>query len=104
MLQNIFFILLITELALAIVEQKIDTIVKNFNFTLKANNITPSILKKFFLDKIKYNLKANTFFFHSLIKEVFSVQKINVAKNNKNTSNTILLVAISRKICNFQYS
>lgn len=58
-LQNIFFISLITKFALAMVEQKVNAIVKNPYFKLPTNNITPFTLKEFFLEKIESNFKAN---------------------------------------------
>lgn len=61
------------------------------------NNITLFILKKFSLEKIESNIKVDISFFYFLIKEVSSVQKVNVANNDKNTSTTILLAAKRKK-------
>lgn len=95
---------LITKLALAMVKQEMDTVVKNLYFKLSANNITPSTLEEFSLEKIESNLKADALFFHSLIREASDVQKINAADGDKNTSNTTLLAANSREDRHSQYS
>lgn len=50
-----------------------DTIVKNSYFKLSANIITFFIFKKFFLEKIKSNIKTNVIFFYSLIKKVSGI-------------------------------
>ena len=94
---------LITKLALAMVKQKMNAVVKISYFKLPANNITSSTLE-FSLEKIESNLKADIPFFHSLIREASGVQKVNTADNDKNTSNTTPLAAKSRKDCHSQYS
>lgn len=96
--------LFIIKLTLAMIKQKIDAVIKNFYFKLSANNITSSILKKFFLEKIQSNLKVDAPFFHSLIRETSGVQKINVTNSDKNMSNTTLLATKSREDCYFQHS
>lgn len=58
---------------LTIVKQKIDMIIKNAYFKLSANNITLFILEKFFLEKIKNNIKVDTSFSHSLIREISDI-------------------------------
>ena len=73
MLQNISFISLITELILITVKQEIDMVIKNLYFKLLADNITPSIFKKFSLEKIESNIKVDIFFFHSLIRETSDI-------------------------------
>ena len=95
---------LVTKLALAMVKQKMDAVVKNPYFKLSANNITSSTLEEFSLEKIESNLKADASFFHSLIRETSGVQKVNNADGDKNTSNTTPLAAKSRKDCHFQHN
>ena len=104
LLQNTSFILFVIELALAMVKQEIDAVVKNPYFKLPADNITSSTLEEFFLEKIESNLKADAIFFHFLIREASGVQKVNDANSDKNTSNTTPLAAKSREDCHFQHS
>ena len=80
-----------------IIKQKIDIIIKNFHFKLSANNITPFTFKKFFLKKIKSNIKADIFFFYSLIKKVSGIKKVNAANSDKNIFATTFLVIKKRK-------
>lgn len=87
----------VTKLVSVTVKQKIDAIVKNSYFKLLANNITPSILKEFSLKKIESNIKADTSFFHSSIREASSVKKVNAANGDKNMSATILLATKNRE-------
>lgn len=47
-----------------------DAVIKNSYFKLLANDITPSILKKFSLEKIKSNIKTNAYFLYSPIKKI----------------------------------
>lgn len=56
-------------------KQKIDAVVKNPYVELLVNNITLFILEKFFLEKIKNNIKVDTVFLHSLIKKASDVKK-----------------------------
>ena len=77
---------LVTKLVSATVKQEIDAVVKNPYFKLPANNITLSILEKFFLEKIESNIKADILFLHSLIREASGVKKVNVTDGNKNMS------------------
>ena len=81
--------LLITELVLARVKQEMDIIIKNSYFKLLANNITLSILEKFYLEKIENNIKADISFFHFLKGEAFSIN------SNKNMSITTRLMVKS---------
>lgn len=67
LLQNIAFISLVIKLAIAIVKQEINTVVRNPYFKLLANNITPFTLEEFSLNKIDSNIKADALFLHSLI-------------------------------------
>ncbi len=62
LLQNTAFMSLVTKLATATVKQKIDAVVKNPYFKLLADNITPSTLKEFSLEKIDSNIKADAYF------------------------------------------
>ena len=101
LLQNTSFISLVTKLALATIKQKMDAVIKNPYFKLLANNITPSILKEFFLEKIENNIKADAFFLHSLIKEISGIRKVNVINDDKNISATTLLATTSKKDCQF---
>lgn len=96
--------LLITKLALAMVKQEMDAIVKNLYFKLSADNITLSILEEFSLENIENNLKVDTLFFHFLIREASGVQKINATNGDKNMSNTTFLMAKNRKDHHFQHS
>ena len=104
LLQNTSFMSLVTKLALAMVKQQMDAIVKNPYFKLPANNITLSTLEEFSLEKIESNFKLNAPFFHSLIREVSGIFKVNTANGAKNTSNTTPLAAKSREDCHFQHS
>lgn len=88
---------LVTELALAMVKQEINSVVKNPYFKLLANNITLSTLEEFSLEKIESNLKADASFFYFLIREASGIQKVNAANGDKNTSNTTPLAAKSRE-------
>lgn len=78
-----------------------NTVVNNLYFKLLANNITFSILEKFFLEKLKNNIKADIPFFYSLIREASGVKKVNATNTDKNMSATTSLVAKSRKDCQF---
>ena len=71
------------------VKQEIDVVIKNLYFKLLADNITPSTLKNFFLEKIESNIKVDTTFFHSLIREASDIQKVNIINSNKNTFTSI---------------
>lgn len=104
LLQNTSFMSLVTKFALAMIKQEIDAVVKNPYFKLPADNITPSTLGEFSLEKIENNLKADAPFFHSLIREASGVQKVNDANGDKNTSNTTPLAAKSREDRYSQYS
>ena len=101
LLQNTSFMSLVTKLILAIVKQKMDAIIKNLYFKLSANNITPSILEKFSLEKIKSNIKVDAPFLYSLIKEASGVKKINVTNCDKNISATTPLATKNRENCQF---
>ena len=103
-LQNISFMSLVTKLALAMIKQEMDAVVKNLYFKLPVDNITPSTFEEFSLEKIENNLKADTPFFHSLIREASGIQKVNNADGDKNTSNTTPLAAKSREDRHFQHS
>lgn len=74
LIQNIFFMSFVTKLALAIVKQKIDTIVNYSYFKLPINNITLFILEKSLLEKIERNIKADIPFFHHLIREISAIK------------------------------
>ena len=80
-----------------------DIIVKKIYFKLLANIITFFIFEKFFLEKIKSNIKTDVIIFYSLIKEAFGIQKVNTTNDNKNISITTFLVTKSRKNCYFYY-
>ena len=67
LLQNTFFMSLVTKLVSARVKQEIDAVFKNFYFKLPADNITPSTLEEFSLEKIENNIKTDAFFLYSLI-------------------------------------
>ena len=100
LLQNTFFMSLVTKLACATVKQKIDAVVKNPYFKLSANNITSSTLEKFSLEKIESNIKAaDVPFFYSLIKRISGVKKVYAANNDKNISATIPLAIKSKEDC-----
>lgn len=94
LLQNTFFVSLVTKLASAMVQQEINEVVKNSYFKLPANNLTLSTLKESFLDKIESNIKADKLFFHFLIKEV---KKVNPANGDNNTSAITFLVVNSKE-------
>ena len=89
--------LLVIELASATVKQEMDPVIKNPYFKLPANNITPFTLKEFSLEKIESNIKADTPFFHSLIRKAFGIKKVNAANGDKNISATTSLVTKSKK-------
>ena len=95
---------LVIKLALAIIKQEMDVVVKNPYFKLLADNITLSTLEEFSLEKIKSNLKADAPFFHSLIREASGIQKVNNINGDKNMSNTTHLAAKSKKDCYSQHS
>lgn len=97
LLQNISFMSLITKLASATVKQEIDAVIKNPYFKLLADNITPFTLEEFSLKKIESNIKADAPFFHSLIREVSNVKKVNIADGDKNMSATTSLATKSRE-------
>ncbi len=99
LLQNTSFMSLVTKLASATVKQEIDTVVKNPYFKLSADNITPSILEEFSLEKIKSNIKADAPFLHSLIREASGVKKVNAANGDKNIYTTTPLLTKSREDC-----
>ena len=71
LLENRSFISHVTKLASATVKQEIDTIIKNLYFKLSANNIIPSILEEFSLEKIENNIKVDALFFHSNKKNIW---------------------------------
>lgn len=79
---------LITKLVLATVKQEVNAVVTNSYFKLSTNNVTPSILKGFYLEKIKSNIKEDILFLHSLIKETTGVRKINVINCGNKTANS----------------
>lgn len=58
LLQNTSFMSLVTELASTTVKQEMDAVVKNPYFKLPADNITPSTLEEFSLEKIESNIKG----------------------------------------------
>lgn len=55
-MQNISFILFATRIVSVMVKQKIDAVIKNPYFKLLANDITPSIVEEFSLEKIESNI------------------------------------------------
>lgn len=78
-----------------------DAIVKNPYFKLLVNNITSSKIKKFFLDKIESNIKANALLLYSLIKKAFSVKRVKVTNDDKNISATIFSAIKNRENCDY---
>lgn len=66
-----------------------NAVVRNLYFKLSANNITFSILEKFFLEKIDSNIKANISFLYLLIQEAVGIKIINIANFDSNTFATI---------------
>ncbi len=74
-----------------------DAVVKNLYFKLIADNITPSTLEEFFLEKIESNIKADVLFLHSLIRKASGVKKVNATDVDKNMSATTLLAMKSRE-------
>ncbi len=60
-----------------------DAVIKNPYFKLPANNITPSTLEKFSLEKIKSNIKADALFLYSLIRKTSGVKKVNTVDSDK---------------------
>lgn len=75
-MQNTIFISFIIKIALVIVKQKIDAIIKNFYFKLIVNNIIFFRPEEFFLKIINGNIKINIFFLNFLIKKNSWYQKI----------------------------
>ena len=104
LLQNTSFISVFTKLASARVKQEMDAVVKNPYFKLLANNITPSILEEFSVEKIESNIKVDALFFYSLIKEVSGIKKVNAANSDKNMSTTTPLAMKSKQDCQFLYN
>ncbi len=104
LLQNTSFMSLITKLISATVKQEMDAVVKNPYFKLPANNITPSTLEEFSLEKIESNIKADASFLHSLIREASRIKKVNAADGDKNMSAITPLVTKSREDRPFQHS
>lgn len=82
-------------------KQEIDAVVKNPYFKLWADNINPSTLEKFFLEKIDNNIKANAPFLHSLIWEAADVKIVNSANYDSNTSATTFFAANSKEYLHF---
>lgn len=78
-------------------KQEMNTIVKNSNFKLLANNITPSILEEFSLEKIDSNIKANTLFLYFLIQEATGIKIVNIVDYDNNTFATTLFTANNEK-------
>lgn len=72
---------------------------KNCYFKLSVNNITFSILEEFFLEKIKSIIKADIPFFHSLIRKISGIKKINVTNGDKNISTNIFLATKDSEDC-----
>ncbi len=60
------------------------------------NNITPSTLEKFFLEKFKSNIKRNILLY-SLIREASGIKKVNAVNSDKNMSATTPLITKSRE-------
>ncbi len=104
LLQNTSFMSLVTKLASVTVKQEMDAVIKNPYFKLPANNITPSILEEFSLEKIESNIKADAPFLHSLIREASGVKKVNAADGDKNMYATISLYTKSIEDHLFRYS
>lgn len=104
LLQNISFISLIPKFALAKIKKKVDMVIKNFYFKLPATQITFSILEKFFLIKIKNNMKIDVCFFYSLIRKTSGIKKVNTINSDKNIFVTTFLLTKNKKDCQFEYN
>ncbi len=95
---------LVTKLATATVKQEMDTVVRNPYFKLLANNITPSMLEEFSLEKIDSNIKADAPFLHFLIQEAAGVEIVNTANCDSDTSATTSSAANSEENLYFRNS
>lgn len=72
-------------------------IVKNPYFKLLANNISLFILKKFFLEKIDSNIKANASFLHFLIQEIVNIKIDNTINYDHDISITTFFTTNTKK-------
>lgn len=77
-------------------------VVKNPYFKLSADNITPSMIEKFFLEKIHSNIKTNISFLHFLIKKSASIKMINTTNYDNNISVPIFWWQIAKKTYIFE--
>lgn len=69
------FYVTVTKFVSIRVKQDMNVVVKISYFKLLVNNITPSILEEFCLEKIKSNIQMDVLFFYSLIGKTSGVKK-----------------------------